>query len=157
MIELPVGTVNLGVGARLKIPDQPQLRTQTNQVIIIQAIRSYDDEVLPNTPTGATTATVAAVASAFLVLNVFGFDTNLFIPLIDLVSTASTDTSVQRAYNNTWFRFNNITKVDWSKSYLQFGAAVTANQSFLLGVHYYVVPDDNYQTAPTPLEMPIVS
>lgn len=157
MIELPVGTQALGVGSRLKIPDQPQLRTQTNQVIVIQALRSYDAVATPNTPTGAVTASVAAVAAAFLVLNVAGTDTNLFIPLTDLVITATTDTAVQRAYNNTLYRLNNITKVDWSKSYLQLGAAVAANQSYLIGVHYFVVPDDTYVTAPTPLEMPIVS
>ena len=157
MIEIPVGTVALGVGARLKVPDQPQLRTQTNQIIVLQQLQTWDGVVIPNTPSGATNATVAAYSVSYLVLNVFGIETNLYIPLTAMNITSSTDTAVQRGYSNTPFRFNNITKVDWSKSFIQFGAVVQPNQTFMIGVWYYVVPDDNLVTAPTPYEMPIVS
>ena len=156
MIEIPVPAQGLGVGARLYIPDQPQLRTQTNQIVVIQRLQSYDVITSPKTPSGAAVVDVAALGSSYLVLNVFGTETIQFIPFVDLINTATTDTDVQRSYNNNGAVLNNITKVDWSKSYIQVGAAVAAGASYLLRVDYVRLPDDNMSVMSTQ-EMPVIS
>ena len=156
MIEIPVPAQGLGVGARLYIPDQPQLRTQTNQIVIIQRLQSYDVVTSPRTPSGAVVVDETVLGSSYLVLNVFGTETVQFLPFVDLVNTATTDTGVQRSYNNNGAVFNNITKVDWSKSYIQVGAAVAAGASYLLRVDYIRLPDDN-MTIMSPQEMPVIS
>lgn len=156
LIEIPVPANGLGIGQRLFIPDQPQLRTQTNQIIIIQALEAYDNITNPSTPSGADTVTVANLGVSYLVLNVFGTETMQYIPFTDLINIQTTDTSVQRAFTNIPKALNNITKVDWTKSFIQVGDTVAAGVSYMIGVEYISLPDDN-NTIISPQEFPIIS
>lgn len=139
----------IGINGRLMIQDQPQLRTQTNQTVIIQAVSAYDGVSVPYTPSGLANATVAEYQESFLVLNVFGYETLQYIPLGDLINQNSADTAVQRFFNNRLFELNYQSRVDWTKSYILSTQGV-ASGAFLIGVHYYVDPDDTAQSAPLP-------
>ena len=143
LIEVAVPAAGLAVGQRLYIPDQPQLRTQTNQIIILKRLQPYDNVTNPTTPSGAATVTVANLASSYLVINVAGTETMQFIPFVNLVNTVTTSTAVQRSYSNSQRLINNITRVDWTKSYIQVGSAIAAGVSYMIGVDYVSLPDDN--------------
>lgn len=152
IIEIPVSNAGLGAQGRLLIGDQPQLRTQSDQVVVIQALQSFDAVAVPYAPSGAVNATVAQLSSAYLVLNIFGYENLQYIPMNLLNNLKSSDTAVQRFFSDRIFELNQQFRVDWSKSYIQTTVAIAApaNVSFLLGVHYYLIPDDTKQTAPLP-------
>lgn len=152
LVEIPVPDTAISVGGRIMINDQPQLRTQTGQTIVIQALESYYDDLVPKTPTIRDVVPLANFESSFLVLNVFGYETLQSIPLTEL-SRINLRSSSQVGVNiGELFRINDLYRVDWSKSYIQCTTAISANSglSFLLGVHYYVIPDDTIETAPLP-------
>ena len=135
---------NVVAGSKIFIKDQPQLRTQTDQLVIIEAIETYDIDALALSPAGVTMPTTAQLANVVLTLNVAGYENLQYIPLTKLLTQGSSDTSVQRLWNvEGKFCFDNLWQVDWTKSYLQFGAAQNAGISFVLGVYYRVSPNDN--------------
>lgn len=152
IIEIPVPAAGVGLLGRIKIEDQPQLRTQSDQTVVIQAIQTYDIITNPLSPTGKPLPSVAQLSNAYLVLNIFGYENLQSIPMNVMNNTISSDTSVQRFYTDRLFRINEQFRVDWTKSYILTTAAIAspANVSFLLGVHYYIMPDDTAQTAPLP-------
>lgn len=151
IVEIPVPAAGVGANGRLPIQDQPQLRTQSGQTVIIQALTAYDAVAVPYTPTGGANATVANYSEGFLVLNIYGYETLQYIPLGDLINQNSTDTAVQRFTNDRLFELNYQSRVDWTKSYILCTQAIAAGVSFLLGVHYYVDPNDTAQSAPLPV------
>lgn len=131
-------------GGKLWIKDQPQLRTQTDQLVIIEAMETYDITTLAVSPALRTMPTTAQLANVVLVLNIMGYENLQYIPMNKLNSISSSDTSVQRLWNvDGKFEFDQLWGVDWTKSYLQFGASQAAGISFGLGVYYRVVPNDN--------------
>lgn len=152
IIEVPVSAAGLGVQGRLLIGDQSQLRTQSDQVVVIQSLQTFDAVAVPYTPTGANNATVAQLQNAYLVLNIFGYETLQYIPFNLMNNLKSSDTAVQRFFSDRLFELNQQFRVDWSKSYILTTAAIApgANVSFLIGVNYYLIPDDTRQTAPLP-------
>lgn len=152
MIEIPVPAAGVGINGKIPIQDQPQLRTQSDQIVVLQSIQSFDVVAVPLTPTGATVPSVAQLSAAFLVLNIYGYENLQYIPLNLLNNIQSSDTSVQRFFTNRLFELNQQFRVDWTKSFILTTAAIGAGSgvSFLLGVNYYVMPDDTRQTAPLP-------
>lgn len=135
LIEQQVLT-NQGVGQRLYFNDQPQLRTQADQLVIVKGIETFINTAISNAPTGRAVATFLDLQSTFLVLNIAGTETMQYIPLAAL-------NRVNNAANSfvyELFELKDQAQIDWTKSYLQFGAAVAAGRSFLLGVYYEYVP-----------------
>ena len=136
--------LNQTAGSKLFIKDQPQLRTQTDQLVIIEAIETYDIAALAVSPAGVPMPSTAQLANVVLNLNINGYDNIQYVPLTVLNAQASADTAVQRIWNNQGkMQFDSLWGVDWTKSYLQFGALQNAGISFGLGVYYRVVPNDN--------------
>ena len=136
------GTVS--AGGKVFIKDQPQLRTQTDQLVIIEAMETYDIAALAVSPAGVPMPSTANLANTILVLNIAGYDNMQYIPLNVMNALASADTAVQRIWNTQGkFLFDQLWQVDWTKSYLQFGAAQAGGISFGLGIYYRVVPNDN--------------
>lgn len=159
MIEIPVPAAGVGVNGKVPIQDQPQLRTQTDQVVVIQSLQSFDVVAVPKAPSGATAPSVSQMQNAYLVLNIYGYENLQYIPLNLLNNIKSSDTSVQRFFTDRLFELNQQFRVDWTKSFILTMAAIGASSgvSFLLGVNYYVMPDDTRQTAPLPYPFQINS
>ena len=138
LVELQVPTAGLGAGQRLYFQDQPQLRTDINQIVTINAIDTYQINAVAKSPSGNAVASAADLANAFLVLNVMGTEELQYIPLVTLNRfpdfTAGDPTAVDQ------FTLQGVTNIDWTKSYLQFGAAQAGPVSFLFGVYYQYTP-----------------
>lgn len=127
-------------GTKVQFTDIPQLRTQTNQTITIQAIETFSNQAVTTSPTGIAVATPTQIKSAFLVLNVQGEENIFRIPLPQLnrvipdqITAANYVPSVDQLQ-----QFEMLQMVDWTKSYVQFATAPNnvSAFSFLFGVHY---------------------
>lgn len=138
LIEVQVPANVPGTQNRFNIGDQPQLRSDQFKVIEIAALRSYNDVVIGNSPSGLPTVPEIDFAHSYLVLNIGGSENFLYLPLKDLNNSTDSPMSVQEVY-----QFDPIVGVDWSKSYILHAASVTQTAfSYLLGVWYSVLPDD---------------
>lgn len=138
LIELTVPAGGLGAGSRLYFQDQPQLRSQTNQLVIIKAIETFGSNATPKSPSGVTVAGVADLQNAFLVLNVAGTEAMQYIPFT--VLNRVNDQGATPAFVLDLFLLDNQTYIDWTKSYIQFGATQSNIVSYLVGVYYEYEP-----------------
>lgn len=136
LIELQL-TTNYGAGQRLYFQDQPQLRTQTDQLVKIHSIDCFNADAVPKSPSGIATATAADIANGFLVLNIKGTEQQQYIPLPTLNRV---QTPAAGAFVFDQFMLEGVFNIDWTKSYVQFADAQTGNISFLFGVNYEYVP-----------------
>ena len=138
LIELAVVNA-LAPGNQLFFQDQPQLRTQPNQLVIVDAIECYNRETVAVTPGGVQTTTAAQLANCFLVLNIAGTDELKYIPLPRL-------SPIQFAGNATTpsvtlpLMMDDVTKIDWTKSYVLAQGVVPAGLAFQFGIFYRYVP-----------------
>lgn len=139
LVELivPAGTT----GGRLPYPDIPNLRDDTTQDIIICSLESFTIEAMPLTPNGNVVATTAQLLNCFLVLYIEGEESVHWLPLIKLQNVfqaLATGTS-QAEFEH---QETDYLKVDWNKSYIQFGTPPNpgANFSIMLGVAYKKLP-----------------
>lgn len=138
LIEVQVPANVPGTQNRFNIGDQPQLRSDQFKVVEISALRSYNDAVIGNTPSGLPTVPEADFSNSYLVLNIGGSENFLYVPLKDLNNSTASDYSVQEVY-----QFDPVVGVDWSKSYILHSNTVTQTAfSYLIGVWYTVLPDD---------------
>ena len=138
LIEVQVPANVPGTQNRFNIGDQPQLRSDQFKVVEISALRSYNDVVIANAPSGMTTVPEADFSFSYLVLNIGGSENFLYLPLKDLNDSTASNYSVQQVY-----QFDPIIGVDWSKSYILHSGPVTQTAfSYLIGVWYTVLPDD---------------
>lgn len=144
LVELIKAATIVSAGTKLFFQDQPQLRSLGSRIVQILAIEAYPVEVMPKTPSGNDTSDEAAFKNAVLALNVDGYENLQYIPLPRLsVMQVNTDTV---PFTNHLFEFSNLFNVDWTKSYIQFNAAPAGTQfSYLFGVHYKLLPEDNRQ------------
>lgn len=136
----------LGAGARLYFQDQPQLRTQLNQLVVIKAVEFFDVNACSVSPSGGAVATDAQMKNAFLVLNIKGTEQLQYIPLVALKRVNTTFDLVGgnlASFVMELFELADQFEIDWTKSYIQFGAAVPAAVNFLFGVYYEYVPVSN--------------
>lgn len=135
LIELQVLTA-LSASQQLYFQDQPQLRSQPDQLVVINAIEAYNVDTIAKAPSGRATVAVADLANAYLVLNIAGTDEMKYIPLNRL-------NPVQDGTNPSTFSpliLDQLTQVDWTKSYIQAVDTVAAGLSFLFGVFYRYQP-----------------
>ena len=128
-VEIPVP---VGAGAKVPIPDQPQLRQQADQKIYTQKVEVYTAIVSPVSPNGVTNAPTAELAKAVLVLYVLGEEKIYRIPLFAL-NEINDGTN---PYKQQIDELDNL-QVDWAKSYLQYSSAPAATPyAVLIGVKY---------------------
>jgi|SRR5580700_4668694 hypothetical protein len=127
---------------RFNFNDQPQLRTDQTQDVIIQGLETYTITDIPLSPNAVALPTAVQLKATYLVLYVNGEESIYRIPLVKL----HTINNFADAFNNGEAdtpRFENLL-VDWTKSYLftpaAYGGGVFATFSFLIGVVYKKLP-----------------
>jgi hypothetical protein len=127
---------------RFNFNDQPQLRTDQTQDVIIQGLEAFTITDIPLSPNNVALPTAAELKTTYLVLYVNGEESIFRVPLVKL----HTVNNFADAFNNAEYcdpRFENLL-VDWTKSYLftpaAYGAGVFTTFSFLIGVSYKKLP-----------------
>lgn len=129
-------------GDRLYFVDQPQLRTLNNRAIQVTSISAFTADSIPNAPSGNPVCPLAEFVKAFLVINVDSQDKFLYIPLVELNPVVPDQDNYSPAVRE-FFQLVTTTLIDWTKSYIQFGAAPAAGvYSFIFGVRYYDLNKD---------------
>ena len=123
---------------RVKFPDVQQLRSTTNQKIILKAIRVITDEVLTNAMLSVNAnAPIAELQKIALVIYCEGWEKGHLIPILTLNDMHTEGGAAPHRYAQT--NFNDWQNVSWDKCYLQFGnGTVSANAPYtvLLDVQY---------------------
>jgi len=146
-IELPIPASS--TATKFVFGDQPQLRDDTTQDIIIQGLETFPVEVMPLTPLGNPVATTAALQNAFLVLYIntpnSADEAIHWLPMIKLnamFQSLATGTMQQQFHPS---EFANI-KIDWNKSYIWLPVAfgIDTNFSIVLGVSYKRLPPGSW-------------
>lgn len=120
----------------MQFDDQPQLTTLIDQNIKILGIEVFSDAVLPIAPSGNTTAPLAELQKATLVLIDDDKQRVYQYPVLGLNRIYS-DPAAFIPHQNDLQLFDNLQKIAWTKSGCQF-TAITANApySILFGIHY---------------------
>jgi hypothetical protein len=130
----------LASGTRFNFNDQPQLRTDQTQDVVIQGLETFTVTDVPLSPNAIALPTKAQLIATYLVLYVNGEESIYRIPLVKLHTINNLADPFNNAESDTP-RFENLL-VDWTKSYLftpaAYGNATTF--SFLLGVVYKKLP-----------------
>jgi hypothetical protein len=122
-------------GQRIYIGDQPQLRSQSGQMVIIESIETFSVNALARSPFSVlTTALIADLQNAILVLNVGGFEDLQGVPLV-LLNRIQTNL-IANVFCQDLFTTDNLYRVDWTKSYIQLNAAPSGAIAYLFGVRY---------------------
>jgi hypothetical protein len=145
LVELIIGANSQVLNAQAKFTDQSQLRDDSTQQIFLKAIETYSNQVVPVSPTGNPVATPAQIEAALLNLNINSYDYLHLLPLGMLNRIYGDQTTAANfvPFVQQLFLLDDITKVIWPKSYVQFasGAGDNAVFSYLFGVHYEKIPD----------------
>jgi hypothetical protein len=144
LIEIPVlaGVAGaLNNLTKFNVPDQPQLRTDQDADIIIQAIETFDILGISLSPNNNPVASTAVLLQTYLTLYIQGEESVYRVPLNQIKRINSEGAAVP--YQRDLQAFKNI-QVDWTKSYFSTPTPYTAGIfpafSFLLGVHYMKLP-----------------
>ena len=135
LVELQVPAA-AGAGSRIYFQDQPQLRSQSGQMVTIESIETIADNGLALSPLSTlAVATAADIQNGVLVLNVGGYEDLQYIPLA-VINRVLTDPAAYVPGVFDLFLLNDIYKLDWTKSYVQLQAAPSGNIAYLFGVRY---------------------
>lgn len=118
LVELTVPANSTG---RVGFNTIPQLRNQSNQTIQIKSIKIYLDTVYANSQVTNSVIGMAAaeLPKAVLVLYVNGEESIKMIPLAQLNNIDD----LAAPYQENFSEFDDLTNVDFDKSYVQFSAA----------------------------------
>jgi hypothetical protein len=131
---------------RFNIPDQPQLRSDQDADIAVQAIEAFEILDVPLSPNAVALVSLANLQATYLTLYNDGEESLYRIPLIQLHRIRSSATA--SFYSNTLQKLRNK-QIDWTKSYFftpsPYGSGTFATFSFLLGVHYMKLPPGTLQ------------
>lgn len=127
---IPTGTTG-----RVPFQDQPQLRNQPNQIIVIVNVELFLDTVYANSQYTNTIVgfPAADLPNAVLVLYINGEESVHYLPLAKLNHIDDLTNAFQRELQG----FDRLTNVDWDKSYVQFSAATTGGPYIIpFGITY---------------------
>jgi len=138
LIELKVVDA-LSAGNQLFFEDQPQLRSQPGQLVILDAMECYNRETSAVSPSGRQNVAAADLGKCFLVINIQGTDEMKYIPLNRLSPILFAGSSSIPSVTSPLL-FDAVANIDWTKSYVLAQGAVAAAQSFLFGVFYRYQP-----------------
>jgi hypothetical protein len=146
LVEIPVTANGLG---RVNIPDIQQLRSLSDLIVVLKAIRLIVPQVLTHAVTASgVNAPLAELQKITLVLYCEGWEKGYQIPLLTLNDMAGSDETSQAPHNYALTHFDDWQKVDWSKSYLQYANGQTsANAPYvvMLDVQYIRLNIDGTQ------------
>lgn len=134
LFEVPIPAA-AAAGQRIYIGDQPQLRSQSGQMVMIESIETFNNNAIARSPFSTlTTAINADITNAILVLNIGGFEDIQGVPLA--VLNRIQIPLVANAFNDDLFTLNDLYRVDWTKSYVQLNGAPSGAIAYLFGVRY---------------------
>jgi hypothetical protein len=134
LIEIPVA----GNLTKIVIPVIQQLQNNTNQIIIIKALRLITVDVLTNAPTvGGVNAPITELQKMSIVIYSEGWEKGQLIPVLSLNDMFIEGTGTPFRPRTT--KFDNWQNVDWNKSFLQF-----ANGTVPVGAPYNVIFEAEY-------------
>lgn len=142
LVEVPILATIVGTLQQIYFQQQPQLQTVTgDKIVYVDAIETFTADSLALSPfTGAVVAGAAALANATLSLSIAGDYGFLNVPLVCLAKTLAPGSFAQ--FQVQPFEFRNISKVDWTKSYISLAAAPVAPPfSYMFGVSYHFSDD----------------
>lgn len=119
LVELLVPNATVG---RATFNTIPQLRNQTDQIIVIKSIEIFDETTYANSQlTSALPGLpVADVPKAVVVLYVNGEESIKMIPLAKFINSGISGTNPIEQYP---FNLGDLANVDFDKSYVQFATA----------------------------------
>lgn len=137
LVEIPIPT---GV-QRVQCIDVNQLRSTTNQKVIIKSISLVSPKVLTHgILSGTQNAPLSELKKMSFTVYSNGWERAQYIPVLNLNNTADGDatTATTIPYKNTAPRFDNWQNVAWDKCYIQFanGQPSAANSVLILEVQY---------------------
>lgn len=131
LIEVPVNTNGV---QKVKFPDVQQLRSTTDQIVVLKGLRLISPKVSPNCATlAAVNAPIAELRKMFLVIYCEGWEKAQMIPVLTLNDMADGDATAATTipYRNKATKFNDWKKVDWTQTYLLYGnGTVVANAPY---------------------------
>lgn len=134
LIEIPVA----GNLTKVVIPVIQQLQNNTDQVIIIKALRLITADVLTNAPTlGGINAPTTELQKMALTIYAEGWEKGQLIPVLTLNDMFTEGSGTPTRFKTT--KFDNWQNVDWNKSFLQF-----ANGTVPVGAPYNVIFEAEY-------------
>lgn len=123
LVEVPVLTNGQG---RVTLPDVPQLRNTTDQIIIIKAMRIITADTLSRAPIGGQVAApLAELQKLSIILYAEGWEKGQNIPLLVLNDVATPAGNIPYRQNPT--KFSSWRNVDWNKSYIQYSNGTTGS------------------------------
>lgn len=113
---VPAGTT----GSQINFQDVPELRSDSDKDSLIFSVAVSTIASVPLTPSGNTNASAAQMANAFLTLYVLGTEYVFKVPLVrfhNIFNNGATIFSTYELFETQPMR------VDWTKSFVGFGAA----------------------------------
>lgn len=129
LVELLVPALSTG---RINFNTIPQLRNQANQIIVVKNIEVFAADTYANSQVTNTIAgmPITEIPKACLTLYVNGEESTHLMPLARLVHSINQTSPTP---SQLWVEgFDDLSNVDFDKSYVQFNAASAAAQ--------YVIP-----------------
>ena len=134
LIEIPVA----GNLTKVVIPVIQQLQNNTDQRVIIKALRLITADVLSNAPTqGGANAPTTELVKLSLTLYAEGWEKGQLIPLLSLNDMFTEGSGTPTRLRTT--KLDNWQNVDWNKSFLQF-----SNGTAPVGAPYTVILEAEY-------------
>lgn len=121
-----------------RLPDQQDLRSTVNEVVVVKSIRVITADVLAISPLlGLTVAPLTELQKMSLTLYSDGWEKGQLIPVLSLVDIFTEASGVP--WKNRPTRLNDWQKVDWPKSFITYSngtAAVGAPYAVLFEIEY---------------------
>lgn len=132
--------VNVDGAQRIPFPDNQQLRSDTENVVVIKAVRLItNDTLIGGILNQAVTAPQSELIKIALVIYCEGWEKAQYLPVNTLNDMSLSGGANPHRYQGT--KFNNWMNVDWTKSFLQY---VNGSSSLGAGTPYVVMFDIEY-------------
>lgn len=133
LIELSVKSGALG---RVNFPSVPQLRNQANQIVVITGIDVFTTKDVANSILDMNIPGLAPgdVSTLALTLNVNGEEQIYNMPLTRLINTSGDPTT--DVFSESQVNFDNLTNVDFDKSYVTITSAAGGDYVIPFGISY---------------------
>jgi len=136
LIELQVPAQIVSV---VTFPVIQNLQNQTDQTVILKALRCIPNSILTNGPTsGLVNATLAELQKISLVLYSQEWLKGQLIPICTLIDTFTEGTGIP--FSTRTKRFDSWKDVNWGKSFIQYANGVPSS-----GAAYAVIFEAEYQ------------
>jgi len=129
--------------SRIPIQDQPMLKSYSDHRIVIKSIELITPKVLTNAVLNSgANMTRADIIKSVLVLYSEQWEKIQYIPLARLIGSHDADatTATTLPFMNDVTMFENLSDVDWTKSYIQTanGQTIAVAGVFIFGIQYLV-------------------